>query len=37
MCILFLFNVRSYCVTINSSPPGAAYIRQWTGTALVQI
>ena len=22
---------------INSSSPGAAYIRQWTGTALVQI
>ena len=23
--------------TVNSSPPGAAYMRRWTGSALVQI
>ena len=31
-CELFTLFVR-----VNSSPPGATYIRQWTGTALVHV
>ena len=33
--VLTLVKVLPKCV--NSSPPGAAYMRQWTGTALVQL
>ena len=37
--ILYCRGVSSICniTRINSSPPSAAYMRQWMGSALVQI
>ena len=33
----FLFSYNTMLCCINSSPPSAAYMHQWTGSSLVQV
>ena len=37
MCVCEMVAILSLRIRVNSSPPSAAYIRQWIGSEMVQI
>ena len=37
LCSQYLYHIEYGWHLMNSSPPGAAYMRQWLGSALVQV